>query len=64
MPKIQNIKQKQYCNKFNEVFKNGPHQKKQNKKNPKIVAELVFWAANDLVAAFIVVLCLFFLFYV
>ena len=27
-PKIQNIKQKQYCNKFNEVFKNGPHLKK------------------------------------
>ena len=28
-PKIQNIKQKQYCNKFNEDFKNGPHQKKK-----------------------------------
>ena len=27
-PKKQNIKQKQYCNKFNKVFKNGPHQKK------------------------------------
>ena len=25
--KIQNIKQKQYCNKFNEDFINGPHQK-------------------------------------
>ena len=24
-PKTQNIKQKQYCNKFNEDFKNGPH---------------------------------------
>ena len=24
-PKHQNMKQKQYCNKFNEVFKNGPH---------------------------------------
>ena len=23
----QNIKQKQYCNKFNKDFKNGPHQK-------------------------------------
>ena len=32
-PKNQNIKQKQYCNKFNKDFKNGPHQKnlKQNK---------------------------------
>ena len=26
--KNQNVKQKQYCNKFNESFKNGPHQKK------------------------------------
>ena len=23
--KNQNIKQKQYCNKFNKYFKNGPH---------------------------------------
>ena len=33
-PKNQNIKQKQYCNKFNKDFKkNGPHQKilKKNK---------------------------------
>ena len=21
-----NVKQKQYCNKFNKIFKNGPHQ--------------------------------------
>ena len=27
-PKYQNMKQKQYCNKFNKDFKNGPHQKK------------------------------------
>ena len=33
--KKQNIKQKQYCNKFNKDFKNGPHQKK--KKLTKIV---------------------------
>ena len=26
-PKNQNIKQKQYCNKFNKDFKNGQHQK-------------------------------------
>ena len=32
-PKNQNIKQKQYCNKSNKDFKNGPHQKK--KKNLK-----------------------------
>ena len=29
-PKSQNIKQKQYCNKFNKDFKNGPHLKKKN----------------------------------
>ena len=28
-PKNQNIKQKQYCNKFNKDFKNGPCQKKK-----------------------------------
>ena len=28
-PKIQNINQKQYCNKFNKDFKNGSHQKKE-----------------------------------
>ena len=27
-PKNQHIKQKQYCNKFNKDFKNGPHQEK------------------------------------
>ena len=31
-PKIQNIKQKQCCNIYNKDFKNGPHQKKKNKK--------------------------------
>ena len=31
-PKNQNLKQKQYCNKFNKDFKNGPHQKKIFKK--------------------------------
>ena len=31
-PKNRNIKQKQYCNKFNKDFKNGPLQKKNLKK--------------------------------
>ena len=31
----QNIKQKQYCNKFNKDFKNGPHQKNLYKKKRK-----------------------------
>ena len=31
-PMKQIIKQKQYCNKFNKDFKNGPHQKKNLKK--------------------------------
>ena len=34
-PKNQNIKQKQYCKKFNKDFKNGPHQKKEKKKSLK-----------------------------
>ena len=32
-PKNQNIKQTQYCNKFNKDFKDGPHQKNLLKKN-------------------------------
>ena len=28
-PKSKSMKQKQYCNKFNEDFKNGPHPKKK-----------------------------------
>ena len=31
-PKNQNIKQKQYYNKLNKDFKNGPHQKKKKKR--------------------------------
>ena len=31
-PKNQNIKQKQYYNKFNKDFKSGPHKKKILKK--------------------------------
>ena len=31
-PKNQNIKQKQYCNKFNKDFKNGPQEKNLKKK--------------------------------
>lgn len=27
-PKNQNVKQKQYCNKSNKEFKNGPHEEK------------------------------------
>ena len=34
-PKNQNRKQKQYCNKFNKDFKNGPHQKKNLEKKKK-----------------------------
>ena len=34
-PKNQNIKQNQYCNKFNKDFKNDPHQKKKKKLKKK-----------------------------
>ena len=39
-PKNQDIKQKQYCNKFNKDFKNGPHQKKIFKKMKEMRKEL------------------------
>ena len=39
-PEDQNIKQKQYCNKFKKHFKNGQHQKiKKKQTNPKIQLE-------------------------
>ena len=31
-PKTQNIKQKQYCNKLNKDFKNGPQLKKKKQR--------------------------------
>ena len=34
-PKKQNIRQKQYYNRFNKDFKNGPHQKRNLKKKRK-----------------------------
>ena len=36
-PKKTNQKQKQYCNKFNLDFKNGPHQKSLKKKKKKFL---------------------------
>ena len=41
--KNQNIKQKQYCNKFNKDFKNGPHQKHLFKKNLKTFSLKLRW---------------------
>ena len=38
--KPKNIKQKQYCNKFNKDFKNGPHQKKKSLKKKKTLSSL------------------------
>ena len=40
-PKNQNIKQKQYYNKFNKDFKNCPHKKKIFKKNESTKSSLV-----------------------
>ena len=34
--KNQNIKQKQYCNKFSKDFKNGPHPKKKILKKKRV----------------------------
>ena len=37
----QNIEEKQYCNRFNKDFKNGPHQKIIFKKNVKHLAVII-----------------------
>ena len=39
-PKNQNIKQKQYCNKFNTDFKNGPYLKTNNKKLQRCILKI------------------------
>ena len=38
--KNKNIKQKQYCNKFNKAFKNGPHQRNLKNKGMTKVESL------------------------
>ena len=38
-PKKQNIKQKQYCNKFHKDLKNGPHQKIYIKKKERKISK-------------------------
>ena len=49
-PKNQNIKRKQYCNKFNKDFKrNGPHQKKSLKKPQQdglVLLNNCYWISN------------------
>ena len=46
-PKTQNIKQEQYCNKFNKEFKNCPHQKILKKK--KSILEGIALCNRDLI---------------
>ena len=45
-PKNQTIKQKQYCNKFNKDFKNGPHQNKWKKFNYDSNTKMI-WTDNN-----------------
>ena len=46
--KNQNIKRKQYCNKFNKDFKNGPHQKKKrNLKKEKKSTDFWFFSYRE-----------------
>ena len=40
-PKVQNLKQKQYCNKFHKDFKNGPYPKKKIPKQTPFTAERI-----------------------
>ena len=52
--KNQNIKPKQYCNKFNRDFKNGPHQKKiLKKKNMFLERELLDTLIKSFITIFI-----------
>ena len=44
-PKNQNMKQKQYCNKFNKDFKKVHIKKKKNLKNNKVV--LLSWEMKE-----------------
>ena len=41
MAKTQNIKQKQYCNKFHKDLKNGPHQEKHPQKTFFFLKEML-----------------------
>ena len=41
-PRNQNITQKQYCNKFNKDFKNGPHQKEKEEGRTSKSLQCVF----------------------
>ena len=42
-PKIQSIKQKQCCSKFNKDFKNGPYPKKKSKKKHLCVRIIILY---------------------
>ena len=42
----QNIKQKQYCNKFNKDFKNDPHQKKKKNDKATLKKKVKEWARD------------------
>ena len=44
--KKQNIKQKQYCNKFNKDFKNDPHQKKKKNDKATLKKKVKEWARD------------------
>ena len=50
--KKQNVKQKQYCNKFYKDFKNGPHQKKSILKKEfqeeKFIHNVKIWWEGEL----------------
>ena len=40
-PKNQNVKQKEYCNKFNEDFKTGPRQNRKKERNQPNVTSVI-----------------------
>ena len=49
--KTKNMKQKQYCSKFNKDFENGPHQKKKKRNEVLIHASTLMNLENIMLSA-------------
>ena len=47
MAKKPDIKQKQYCNKFNKDFKNGPHPKKRERERERERGRKAEWKRSS-----------------
>lgn len=52
-PKKQNIKRKQYCNKFNRDFTNVPHQRKNLEETEIFLKRGLGWISYSVILAFL-----------